>query len=94
MAVAGLRLTAKYSQLKKLLENWKLPLVASFTLGLAPFTPEPHIWGKLKWLAGGAVGMKPIDWFDLLMHGLPWVWLIASAIYLLLVYTRKSSSVI
>lgn len=51
------------------------PLLASLTLGLAPFTPEPHLLGKLRWVAGGAVGMKPIDWGDLVMHGAPWVWL-------------------
>ncbi|MFC3811237.1 hypothetical protein [Lacihabitans lacunae] len=51
------------------------PLMASLTLGLAPFVPEPHVWGKLKWLMGGAVGMNPMDYFDLLMHGAPWLWL-------------------
>ena len=59
--------------------NWKrirLPLIASLTLGLAPFMPEPHLWGKLKWVAGGAKGMGLMDWFDLAMHGAPWVWLV------------------
>lgn len=46
------------------------------TLGLAPFTPEPHIFGKLKWIAGGAYGMVLLDWFDVLLHGTPWVLLI------------------
>ena len=68
--------------MKKALEfirlQWKLWLIASFTLGLAPFSPEPHLWGKLKWLAGGGVGMKGPDWFDLIMHGAPWVLLIIS----------------
>jgi hypothetical protein len=27
-------------------------------------------------VAGGAVGMKPMDWFDLAMHGLPWLLLL------------------
>jgi len=49
-------------------------------LGLAPFMPEPHIWGKLKWIAGGAVGMGAIDWYDALMHGAPWLLLILSLI--------------
>jgi len=53
--------------------------MASLTLGLAPFTPEPHIVGKLKWLAGGAVGMQAMDWFDLLMHGAPWALLLISS---------------
>lgn len=57
-------------------DNWKLLLVGCLTLGLAPFLPEPHIWGKLKWIAGGAVGMQPIDWFDTVLHGLPWLMLI------------------
>ena len=54
----------------------RFALIASLTLGLAPFTPEPHIWGKLKWIAGGAEGMELIDWGDTLMHGIPWVLLI------------------
>ena len=58
----------------------------SLTLGLAPFTP-PHIWGKLKWVAGGAEGMALMDWFDLLLHGAPWLMLIIS-----IVFSLKSSS--
>ncbi|MER0439602.1 hypothetical protein [Emticicia sp. W12TSBA100-4] len=59
--------------MKPTLDNWKLWLVVSLTLGLAPFVPEPHIVGKLRWLMGGAVGMKPIDWLDLVQHGFPFV---------------------
>ncbi len=59
--------------MKQTLDNWKLWLIVSLTLGLAPFVPEPHIVGKLRWLMGGAVGMKPIDWFDLLQHGFPFL---------------------
>jgi hypothetical protein len=58
------------------------PLIASLTLGLAPFFPEPHIIGKIRWIAGGAVGMQSADWFDVLLHGLPWIWLIATIILL------------
>ncbi len=50
-------------------------VVACLTLGLAPWFP-PHIVGKLEWVRGGAVGMEPLDWFDLVMHGAPWVWLV------------------
>lgn len=53
-----------------------LPLLASLTLGLAPFLPEPHLVGKIRWVAGGAVGMAPMDWFDLVLHGAPWTWLV------------------
>jgi len=59
--------------MKLTLNNWKLWLIVSLTLGLAPFVPEPHLIGKLRWLLGGAVGMKPIDWFDLVQHGFPFV---------------------
>jgi hypothetical protein len=48
-------------------------LILCLTVGLAPFVPEPHIWGKLKWIAGGANGMKLMDWLDTLMHGFPWL---------------------
>ena len=48
----------------------------SLTLGLAPFFPEPHIWGKLKWIAGGASGMEFMDYFDVVLHGFPWIFLI------------------
>lgn len=65
-------------------------LVASLTLGLAPFAPEPHIWGKLRWIAGGAHGMKAMDWFDVFLHGTPWLLLLASLAALLL--TRRSRS--
>ncbi|MEZ4316287.1 MAG: hypothetical protein R3F61_02235 [Myxococcota bacterium] len=58
-----------------------VPLLASLTLGLAPFTPEPHLVGKIRWVAGGAVGMQAGDWFDLVMHGAPWVWLLGAAAY-------------
>ncbi len=57
----------------KFLPDVKIILVACATLGLAPFTPEPHILGKMQWILGGAVGMQPIDWFDSLLHGLPWI---------------------
>ena len=50
--------------------------IAAFTLGLAPFRPEPHIWGKIKWIYGGANGMGPMDWFDVALHGTPWIALV------------------
>ena len=58
--------------------NWldKIPFVTlilvSLLLGLAPFAPEPHVWEKLKMLFDGTL-TKPIDIFDLLMHGTPWI---------------------
>lgn len=63
-----------------------VPLLASLSLGLAPFVPEPHIFGKLRWLAGGAHGMATMDWLDLCFHGAPWVWL---AVELMVVAWRR-----
>lgn len=60
----------------QIINDWKLILLGCLTLGLAPFFPEPHLWGKLQWVAGGAVGMKAMDWFDLLLHGFPFILLI------------------
>ncbi len=59
-----------------LINNWKIVLVLCLTIGLAPFVPEPHILGKLKWIMGGAAGMQPMDWFDVLLHGFPFILLI------------------
>ena len=39
-------------------------------LALAPFSPEPHLWEKLKMLFTGTL-VRPIDIFDLLLHGTP-----------------------
>lgn len=44
--------------------------IAAVMLGLAPFAPEPHLWEKLKMLADGTLS-RPIDIFDLVMHGTP-----------------------
>ncbi|MCE2935484.1 MAG: hypothetical protein ACK5V5_03295 [Cyclobacteriaceae bacterium] len=65
--------------MKKLFNPWLL-IFACVSLGLAPFFPEPHLWGKLKWIAGGARGMQPLDWFDTAVHGLPWLLLIGYGI--------------
>ena len=50
-------------------------IVICLTWGLAPFLPEPHIWEKLKMLPAGEL-TKPIDIFDLALHGLPWLLLL------------------
>jgi hypothetical protein len=62
-----------------------LSLAASLTLGLAPFVPEPHLFGKWRWVLGGAKGMQPMDWFDFILHTSPFVFLI----YFTLAYFLK-----
>ncbi len=56
--------------------NFFFALAASLTLGLAPFSPEPHLFGKVRWLLGGGEGMQFLDYWDLVMHGAPWVLLL------------------
>ena len=63
--------------MKKLLDKIPTPTLAimALLLALLPFVPEPHLWQKLKMLADGTLG-KPIDIFDLFMHGTPLILLI------------------
>ncbi len=56
--------------------RWTPLILVALLLGLAPFFPEPHLWGKLKLLAAGEL-RRPIDIFDLLLHGAPVLLLIA-----------------
>ncbi|MFK8036971.1 MAG: hypothetical protein AB8B74_01680 [Crocinitomicaceae bacterium] len=72
--------------------NWKFFFLASITLGLAPFSP-PHIWVKLKWITdGGAIygdsPMQVLDWFDLVMHGAPWLLLILSSTLIIIDFIK------
>ena len=57
---------------------WGILIIACLTLGLAPFFP-PHIWEKLVMLKNGELS-RPIDWFDLFYHGVPWMMLIMKAV--------------
>jgi len=71
------------------LDKIPLPFLAlvALLLGLAPFVPEPHLWEKLKMLAGGTLS-RPIDIFDLLLHATPVVVLVLKLIRLA---TRKDN---
>jgi hypothetical protein len=53
---------------------WSLLIVACLTIGLAPYRP-PHVWEKLVMLSRGEL-VRPLDWFDFLMHATPWVLLV------------------
>jgi hypothetical protein len=57
---------------------WAGVLLACLTLGLAPFAP-PHIFEKLSMLARGEL-KRPIDWFDLFFHAIPWALLALKAV--------------
>ena len=55
--------------------SWTFVLIFPLTLGLTPFTPEPHIVEKLRMLLNGELS-KAIDIFDLFLHGAPWILLL------------------
>ena len=61
----------------KLLQKIPLPfiLLICATLGLAPFSPLPHVAEKLMMLMNGELS-RLVDVFDLFMHGTPWALLI------------------
>jgi len=58
---------------------WWVAILAALTLGLAPFSPEPHIVEKLRMLAQGTL-KRPLDIFDFLMHATPFLLVIAKLV--------------
>ena len=79
------------NDLKKILtKNMGFIALVCVTLGLAPFSPEPHIWGKIKWIQGGAIGMELMDWFDALLHGVAFPLLILAIIFKALEFFDKT----
>ncbi|GAB4338289.1 MAG: hypothetical protein Kow0037_22100 [Calditrichia bacterium] len=48
--------------------SWGFLLIAALALGLAPFGRQPHLLEKIGMLWSGQLS-RPIDIFDLLMHG-------------------------
>ncbi|MBT8324595.1 MAG: hypothetical protein HKN99_09300 [Winogradskyella sp.] len=69
----------------KLFNDYRIVILLCLTLGLAPFHPEPHLIGKLRWLMGGGNGMKFMDYFDLVLHGMPFLLLLR------LIFKKKNS---
>ncbi len=57
----------------------KLPVkplfIVAVLFALVPFQPEPHLFEKFRMLFEGTL-TRPIDIFDLFMHGLPIVLLV------------------
>ena len=58
--------------------SWSVALVLAVVLGAAPITPEPHLVEKLRMLVQGQL-VRPLDMFDLAMHGAPIVLLVLKA---------------
>ncbi|HKK89311.1 MAG TPA: hypothetical protein VJ917_10710 [Saprospiraceae bacterium] len=75
---------------KKHHQQLPLAVILALTLGLAPFYPEPHLFGKIRWITGGAQGMQMMDYFDLILHGAPWIYLIAVLVLVVKSYFTTS----
>lgn len=65
----------------RFLDSIPLPLlaVAAIFMALAPFVPQPHLLEKLKMLAAGKL-VRPLDIFDLLIHLVPLLLLVAKIV--------------
>lgn len=61
--------------------DWPVLVILCLTLGLAPFTP-PHLVEKVRMLSQGVL-KRPLDWFDLFFHAIPWLLLALKAVYVL-----------
>jgi len=59
--------------------SWPVVIILCLTVGLAPFRP-PHIWEKLTMLVHGEL-RRPLDIFDLMLHGTPWILLVLKMIF-------------
>ncbi len=64
-----------------------LALIASLTLGLAPFYPQPHVYKQIVNLIEGRLE-QAMDIFDLAMHGAPWVVLLVMLVRVVLTARR------
>ena len=64
--------------LRRLLDSLPYPLLigTALLIGLAPFTPQPHLLEKLQMLLRGEL-VRGIDIFDLCFHLAPTVLLVA-----------------
>ena len=65
--------------------GWPTVILFALLLGLAPFRPEPHVVEKLRMLFDGTLH-RPIDIFDLFLHGAPWVVLVIKGVRAMLVW--------
>lgn len=59
---------------------WLVIIMLCLTLGLAPFTPQPHLVEKVTLLYQGEL-RAPIDIFDLIFHGSPFVLLLLKTLF-------------
>ncbi|MEB8432658.1 hypothetical protein OO007_10510 [Cocleimonas sp. KMM 6892] len=68
---------------------WIVLIIGSLTLGLAPFTPQPHLFEKIQMLVNGQLS-NGVDIFDLFLHGMFPLLLITKAAFTF-IFVDKSS---
>lgn len=61
---------------------WTFLLPVAILLALTPFKPESHLIEKLRMLANGLL-TRPVDIFDLFMHGGPLLLVFAKCLLVL-----------
>jgi SPX domain protein involved in polyphosphate accumulation len=66
-------------------------LIFAILFGLAPFQSEPHLWQKIRMLIDGSLS-KPIDIFDLFMHGLPALFFIVKSIRMIYLWRPSQTT--
>ncbi len=67
----------KYQNMQNYINQlpWIIVVILCLTLGLAPYSPQPHLVEKLILLTDGQLN-NPVDIFDFLMHLSPFILLI------------------
>ena len=60
--------------------RWLIPLAVGMGLAPWPIGPEPHLLAKLRMLGAGAL-TRPLDIFDLFVHALPSLLLVAKLVH-------------
>lgn len=76
-----------------LLDKISLPVlfIVALALGLAPFSPQPHLWEKLNMLMDGTL-TRPLDIFDLFMHAAPLILLVLKLVRMRALKLKQSAS--
>ena len=62
---------------------WTLIILLCIFLGLAPFTPLPHLFEKIQMLLNDELRQK-VDIFDLFLHASPFILLFLKVLFRLL----------
>ena len=77
--------------MEKIKLRFAIAFLATITLGLAPFNP-PHIWSKVVLISRGeGAAFNSMDWFDVLLHGSPWLLLIVFGVQFLIKKKAESN---